>query len=403
MIQSVRQSPIPVVVVDSTLNALGVVRSLARGKMPIFMVTKSRLCPGAWSRYCRVLRFRRLGGREFIDELKVLGSRLGGRPVLLLTRDVEVEAVSLYREELQSFFRISLPSQQMVSMLADKSEFQTWAEREQFPVPRAVVLTGKSDLAPLAKLDLPVVIKPAGKGLANSGEVERAVRAETLDQARDAAGVMLVRARRVIVQEWIDGDDTDIYFVLFTCDSAGAVVCMFSGRKLVSYPPQVGGTAICISAEEVAAELEILTRDFIQRTDYKGVGGLEFKRDRRSGEFIIVEPTVGRTDWQEEIATLCGVNIPLATYWAEIGAATQATPGKPRPLVWRSSLAHRLPRELAPARTRIWDGYFRLADPVPGIYYYGIEVCCRKLAKLLLPANAIAYVRRAKMARTWHH
>lgn len=402
MIHQVRKSSIPVVVVDGTLNALGVVRSLARGRMPIFMITKSRLCPGAWSRYCRVVRFRSLDGREFVDGLKVLAAQLGGRPVLILTGDVEVEAVSIFREELRPFFRISLPSKQMVSTLADKTKFQIWAEQEQFPVPRAVVLTANSDLTLLEKLNLPVVIKPSDKGLANSGEVERAVRAESLDQARDVAGRMLVRARSVIVQEWIDGDDTDIYFTLFSCDSEGAVIAMFSGRKLVCYPPQLGNTAICVSAEEVGAELEQLSRDFIKRTDYKGIGSLEFKRDRQSGRFIIVEPTVGRTDWQEEIATLCGSNIPLETYWAEIGAEKLPTPGEPRPLAWRSSLAHRLPREIAPLQTRIWDGYFRLADPIPGVYYYGIDVLCRKLAKLLLPVRAIAYAKRAVAERTTH-
>ena len=47
---------------------------------------------------------------------------------------------------------------------------------------------------------------------------------------------------------------------------------------------------------------------------------MEFKRDARTGEFLMIEPTVGRVDWQEEVATLNGVNIPLAAYLHEIGA-----------------------------------------------------------------------------------
>jgi predicted ATP-grasp superfamily ATP-dependent carboligase len=58
-----------------------------------------------------------------------------------------------------------------------------------------------------------------------------------------------------------------------------------------------------------------LTRHFIEQVRYEGIGGLEFKRDRRAGRIVIVEPTVGRTDWQSEIATLCGINIPLTVYW----------------------------------------------------------------------------------------
>ena len=50
---------------------------------------------------------------------------------------------------------------------------------------------------------------------------------------------------------------------------------------------------------------------------------MEYKRDRRDEKFYMVEPTVGRTDYQEEIATLNGVNIPAAAYLREIGDTVQ--------------------------------------------------------------------------------
>jgi D-aspartate ligase len=137
---------IPVVVVNSSLNALGVVRSLAPGRMPIYMVTTTRWCPAAWSRYCRVVRVSSLNGRALIDSLKGLASRLGNKPVLILTGDAEVDAVSAYREELTALFRISLPSKEMVTLLADKTLFQKYAEREGFPVPRSLVISDSSEV-----------------------------------------------------------------------------------------------------------------------------------------------------------------------------------------------------------------------------------------------------------------
>ena len=134
----------------------------------------------------------------------------------------------------------------------------------------------------------------------------------------------------------------------------------------------MGNTAICVAAPEAADELGGLSKQFIARTGYKGIGSLEFKRDRKSGKFIIVEPTVGRTNWQEEIATLCGTNIPLITYWTELGHPIEATPGEPGPVAWRASIVHRLPPGALPPGAKIRDGYFRLADPLPGLYHYGI-------------------------------
>jgi hypothetical protein len=43
---------------------------------------------------------------------------------------------------------------------------------------------------------------------------------------------------------------------------------------------------------------------------------------------------------------------------------------------------------------RVWDGYFRVSDPLPGIYYYAIHVFARKLAKRLRPVNAIALAKK---------
>ncbi len=39
-------------------------------------------------------------------------------------------------------------------------------------------------------------------------------------------------------------------------------------------------------------------------TQYEGLGSLEFKWDAQGRRFLIIEPTVGRTDMQEEIPTL---------------------------------------------------------------------------------------------------
>jgi D-aspartate ligase len=390
---------VPAVVVNSSLNALGVIRSLAPGRMPIYMVTTTRSCPAAWSRFCHVVRLPSLSGRALIDGLKRLANRIGQRPVLILTGDAEVDAVSTYREELEPLFRISLPSKEMVTLLADKTLFQKYAEREQFPVPRSIVINRRSDLQLIAGLTPPLVIKPGDKTLVLSGQVERAVRVNTLERAQSEASRMLPHAARIVVQEWVDGADTEIYFTLFACDSNCKVLTMFSGRKLVCDPPAVGSTAVCIAAPDQAAELGSLSRQIIARVGYKGIGSFEFKFNRRAGKFIIIEPTVGRTDWQEEIATLCGANIPLITYWAEVGRQVQETSGGRSDIAWRSSIEHRVPPGLLPPGVRTLDGYFRLADPLPGLYYYGIEklpdyVCRRTKQLMRMPVRAMAAAMR---------
>ncbi|MGZ3698770.1 MAG: hypothetical protein ACXWP5_11560, partial [Bdellovibrionota bacterium] len=125
---------------------------------------------------------------------------------------------------------------------------------------------------------------------------------------------------------------------------------------------------------DASAELERLTRQFLSLVEYRGLGSLEVKRDVRTGKFVIVEPTVGRADWQEEIATLCGVNIPLIAYRTELGEATEKD--RPHPIrraAWRSSRRQRPRRGQLPSGTKLQGGYFRPSDPLPAFYYYGFE------------------------------
>jgi D-aspartate ligase len=106
------------------------------------------------------------------------------------------------------------------------------------------------------------------------------------------------------------------------------------------------------------------TQAFVTHSHYHGIGGLEFKRHRRTGEFVVVELTVGRTDWQEEIATLCGVNIPAIAHRTALGEPIESVGPIDPAVAWRASFRY---RPLSPG-TRIVDGHFRRADPLPGVY-----------------------------------
>lgn len=365
------RADVPAVVVGGTLNALGVVRSLAAGGMPIYVLETSRGCPAVWSRHCKYISIPSHEGRGFIDALCEVGRRLASRPVLILTSDPSVSSVSEHREEIEPLFRLSLPSADMVCMLADKILFQQLAEREGFAVPRSVCVGSEAELSALDHLTAPLIAKPADKRLVLNGVAERAVRVETLEDARRAGLRLLEDAGRIVFQEWIDGPDTEIYFTLFSCADDGRPIGLFAGRKLRCTPPAIGTTAICVAAPaELVEPLTAQTLEFIERVGYRGLGSLEFKRDQRTGRFLIIEPTVGRTDWQEEIATLCGVNLPLLSYFSTLGRPLLRAEQPSVPVAWRSSAGF---RAHGGAAARTVDGYFRWSDPLPAVFYYAYE------------------------------
>ena len=372
----------PVVVVGESLNSLGVLRSLAGRGIELHVVVTTRWCGPALSRHARVEVLPALDGRALVDGLKALAARLGRRAVLMLCGDRQVDTVDDHRDELAPLFRFTLPPSALLRTLANKATFQRFALAHGLEVPRtAVIGAGDSPSAAMRELTLPLVLKPADKVQVLNGHAERAVRVETRAQADAVAARMLAGTGCVIAQEWIVGDDSDIYFALFVCDAASRVTGMFCGRKLVCDPPQVGSTGICVDAGEHSAAVAREAVRFIQASGYQGIGSVEYKRDRRSGRFVIVEPTVGRTDWQEEIATQCGVNLPLQAWLAECGLP----PEPPRPIAapqaWSASLLYARPP--LPEGTRLRDGWLRWSDPLPGLHHYVVEELGRRVLRRL--------------------
>ncbi|UEP26281.1 carboxylate--amine ligase [Burkholderia ambifaria] len=361
---------VAVVVVGCSLNGLGVVRSLARERVPIVAVDCKRIGPALWSRHVRGHLIRSFVGRKFVDDMARLGAMFERPPVLLLTDEDAVHSVSENREELAKWFCFCLPEDRNVKLMSNKSSFHEFAWQHGFPVPRSVILQTQADLGLLAELRFPCVLKPDDKRYVLTGKKDRAVRVQTLSEAREHAVVMLSSPGGIVAQEWIEGPGSNIHFTLFYRGAGGEVVSVFTGRKILSDPPDIGNTAICVAADEARDVLEPMTLDFAERAGMVGMGSMEYKWDDNYKEFVMIEPTVGRTDWQEEIATLCGVNIPAAAYRYELGFPPLPAQMNQASVAWRATFLDRPPPRLTRAGTRMIDGYFRWNDPLPALQFY---------------------------------
>lgn len=387
------RSGVPAVVVLGGLNGLGITRSLGRGDITTYVVDSNRLHPGMWSRYARPVHSQGIEGRDLIDSLLKLQAGLGERPVLFNTHEMAVLTISEHRGDLESMFRFRMPKHEMVLTLQDKSKFHQLAIANDLPVPRGEVLRANSDIFKLLNsLHFPIVVKPADKGSVHLGKSPGVIVFERFEDALSGCEEMLQRAGEAIVQEWIDGGSDKIYFCLFYRGRQGKMVSMFTGRKLASSPPGVGLTAYCTAAPEVRESLEPMTEAFLERIDYAGMGSVEYKWDAASRRFLIIEPTVGRSDWQEEVATLCGINIPLEAYCHEVELQPPARSLPTSDIVWRASLLEPLKtqRPILSAAARVYDGYWRRDDPMPAILYYScgtLAAAVRRLRRRINPTG----------------
>ncbi|MYM76273.1 FAD-dependent oxidoreductase, partial [Duganella sp. FT134W] len=278
-----------------------------------------------------------------------LAGRLGGRgrPVLFLTEEKSVRSVSRDRDRLLPHFRIALPAPGVLEALMDKNAFQAQAQACGAAIPRAVGLAREADLAQLAGLRYPAVLKPAYKHYGYGARFQKAYVVQSAQEAAQRWRSIAPVLAELIVQEWIPGGDSAIYFCLQYVGDDGRAVASFTGRKLRSWPPRIGGTASCIAAPEYAAALDHCTSAFFRAAGFVGLGSMEYKRDERDGRFYMIEPTVGRSDFQEEVATLNGTNLALAAYHHQTGGAPPPCRVAQPARLWREPQTDRWARAMA--------------------------------------------------------
>lgn len=245
------------------------------------------------------------------DLIRVGNTVSGGMAVLFPTQDFAVKIVSEQRGDLEPYFHFVLPKKESVALLMNKIAFHRFAAERNLPVPKAIAVSNRCELeAVLENARYPVVIKPAMRSLGwdqkrpkdkvfkigAKGECARPWMDHLFDDCEEA-----------LVQEWIDGPDTNIHFCLLYVDRNGIERGYYAGRKLIQWPLECGSTAVCVGTVNV--DLLGLTREVLGAAAFRGLGSLEVKIGEQDGKYYIMEPTVGRNNLQSYIAVAGGVNL----------------------------------------------------------------------------------------------
>ena len=96
----------------------------------------------------------------------------------------------------------------------------------------------------------------------------------------------------------------------------------FTGRKLRVWPPHAG-VGSCVRSERLPEPIAIATRT-LAALQYVGYAILQFKRDVRSGEYLLFEINCRYGTWQE-LPLRAGCNLPAIAYATMTGQTPPAT------------------------------------------------------------------------------
>jgi predicted ATP-grasp superfamily ATP-dependent carboligase len=311
------------IIVGMEKNGLGVARSLALHDIPCLGLDKHSRNPAHKTRTCSIITTRAWNKEGIIKELRSMGEKFDYKIPLFITKEEPVMWISEAREKIHEFYEINLPSHDIVNLLLDKKQFRQLSQRENWPIPISWEIKNVHELeSQIKEFVYPCILKPVKK---NTSFIEnspfKTFKIYSQDELIRIYELVSQWQNEVVIQEWIEGKEDRVVFCLAYYDRSGHPISLFAGRKLRQWPIECGNTAIAEPApkEWIEPILE-MTKIIFNKVGFKGIGSIEYKMSYKLDNPIIMEPTVGRTDYQSEVAVLNGQNIPATAYFDLVGS-----------------------------------------------------------------------------------
>jgi D-aspartate ligase len=301
------------------MNGLQTARILANKGIPVIGIAKDPKHYCCRTRVCDRILIADHGDENLIEALEKLGAQLTQKAVLYPCLDPNVFLVSKHRQRLENWYHIVLPAHKIVEKLMNKVSFYKYAQEKGLPISVTRFLDHREDAEIAAKeLNYPCVLKPPVRSK-KWGEHSwlKAYKVSTPKEFLEVYDRVSAWADSLIVQEWVVGPEDNLYSCNCYFNGKSEPIVTFVAKKLRQWPPITGESSL---GEECRNDIVLNeTVQLFQKTGYRGLGYVEFKKDERSGKYFIIEPNIGRPTGRSAIAEAGGVEILYTMYCDAVG------------------------------------------------------------------------------------
>ena len=301
---TIRDAATPVVVLrgvkSASHGALGIVRSLGRLGIPVYLAACDPGTPGFFSRYCKgglVCDVENDSAESCIKALLELGRDIGKRSILIPTDDNAVLFVADNAAALREQFLFPSMSPDLIREVSSKKGMYFLAKQHGVPTPEAAFPACREDVVEfVSRAKFPVMLKAIyGSQLMKvSGQKMFIVQTESellekYDAYEDPANPNLM------MQEYIPGGDDTVWMLDGYFNNQSDCLISFTGKKIRQYPPSQGSTSlgICLENETVRNT----TTAFMKAIGYQGILDIGYRYDARDGLYKVLDinPRIGST------------------------------------------------------------------------------------------------------------
>ena len=322
------------VVLNMGANGLGVARSLGSLGISVLGLDFAPRPAGFHSKYVQGVRCPSPIEHpdDLLELLKERGMDLPEKGVLYPCTDAFLQFVSRNRMELSKWYELTLPSEEVVEGLVDKTYQYAWAQRLGIPMTQTFFPKGMDEVREIRdELRYPAFIKGQTSHLwslrfGNKGFIVRGP--EELERRY----VQVFEAGlEALVQKVMMPPGENLIAVGAYLGRDGYATPPFTWHKVRQTPPNFGIGTLVVSRR--APEIGEMAMRFMKSIGFLGTGAIGFKLDQDDGRWKLVEMN-GRLWFQNHLATRCGVNLPLLQYLDSQGVRPPAIEGFEEGVSW---------------------------------------------------------------------
>lgn len=261
-------------------TALSVIRDLGVNGVKILGLCHNAFSLGKFSRHCHYF-IRYENDNELLKTLIFLKSYIDEKIPILVSTDPLVVFLEKNKNVLVNKFNFYWQRKINLSDLINKQKMTQFALEAGLDVPKTF-FSSKTPLD-VIKRDIvyPSVIKPLYTKdkikailVQSSGDFDRAVNNDLFSDG-------------FIVQELIEGSESNIFLSGSYSDQDGRLVANACGRKKRQLPKNFGFATAAVSVN--STEVRQLSEKFTRYLKYFGPSDIEFKRSERDGKFYFIE------------------------------------------------------------------------------------------------------------------
>jgi D-aspartate ligase len=259
--------------------------------------------------------------------------------VLLPTSDLFFLFLSRHRAQLADKFMMSLPAEDVAESVVNKRALYELSAAHDTPFPNSYFPGSYEEaLAVKDALRYPAFIKPywGYQWRRHFGGLHKGFKVQSPDEFLSRFQEVLASGHSALVQSYITSPDDNLFSLSLYVSEAGEVLAAFPRRQVRQYPPNSGTVTLAIS--EHNAGLVANGAHFCQSIGYRGIAGLEYKRDAEDNQIKLLDFNP-RLMLSDGLTAFCGINLPLIQYLDLTGQTPAPRRETTQGVKWLESIA----------------------------------------------------------------